>query len=48
MGVGVDASVGDGWDRRFEGMLPYAAQKGWLGEGGIAVQAHREWPEVAA
>jgi hypothetical protein len=36
------AGVGDDWNGRYEGMLAYAAKKGWLDDDG-AVQAHIEW-----
>ena len=36
------AGVGDDWNDRYEGMLAYAAKKGWLDDDG-AVQAHIEW-----
>jgi hypothetical protein len=33
-----------GWDERFVEMLEYARTKGWIDEGGNAIQAHVEWP----
>jgi len=31
------------WADDFAGMLAYAGSKGWLDEGGTAIQAHVEW-----
>ena len=36
--------VAAGWDARFVAMLEYARTKGWIDEGGHAIQAHVEWP----
>jgi hypothetical protein len=36
--------VGPDWDRQFLTMLEYARTKGWIDEGGNAIQAHVEWP----
>jgi hypothetical protein len=35
--------VPEGWDEKFAGMLEYAGSKGWLDDGGGAIQAHVEW-----
>ena len=35
--------VPDGWDADFAAMVGYAKSKGWLDEGGEAIQAHIEW-----
>jgi hypothetical protein len=35
--------VGADWDVRFVAMLGYARTKGWIDEGGNAIQAHVEW-----
>ena len=37
-----EGQVGADWAERFDGMLAYAAKKGWLDDAG-AVQAHVEW-----
>ncbi|GMU80000.1 MAG: hypothetical protein AMXMBFR46_27880 [Acidimicrobiia bacterium] len=34
--------VGPDWDARFDGMLSYAAGKGWIDDTGNAIQAHIE------
>ncbi|GAB2734236.1 hypothetical protein [Amycolatopsis magusensis] len=34
--------VGDDWATRFDGMLSYAASKGWLDQSGTHVRAHIE------
>lgn len=39
--------VGPQWDADFEGMLAFAASKGWLDEAGGSIQAHVEWPAAA-
>ena len=39
----VAGRVGAAWADDFEKMLAYARTKGWLDEGGNAVQAHVEW-----
>jgi hypothetical protein len=36
--------VGPGWEADFNGMVTYAAGKGWLSPGGEELQAHVEWP----
>jgi len=35
--------VGDGWQADFDGMVGYAASKGWLNPAGDAIQAHVVW-----
>jgi hypothetical protein len=35
--------VPEGWDGDFAKMLDFAAGKGWLDEGGHAIQAHVVW-----
>ena len=35
--------VSPDWDGQFVAMLEYARTKGWIDEGGIAIQAHVEW-----
>lgn len=35
-------TVGPGWDGEFDGMVGYAASKGWLNEAGDAIAAHVE------
>ena len=37
-----EGRVGDDWEDRFEGMLGFAASKGWIAEDGF-IQAHCEW-----
>ena len=39
----VAGRVGAEWADDFEKMLAYARTKGWLDEGGHAIQAHVEW-----
>lgn len=34
--------LGEAWDERFEGMLAYAKDKGWLSSSGSALRAHIE------
>ena len=35
--------VADGWGEAFQGMLEYAAGKGWMSADGTEIQAHIEW-----
>ena len=35
--------VGETWEGDFGAMLAFAGSKGWLDEGGTAIQAHIEW-----
>ena len=35
--------VAPGWDENFDSMLAFARTKGWLDDGGNAIQAHVEW-----
>lgn len=35
--------TGDTWAERFDGMLGYARDKGWLSDDGEAIRAHLEW-----
>ena len=36
--------VGPGWAEEFDGMLAFAASKGWMDPNGASIQAHVEWP----
>jgi hypothetical protein len=36
--------VGEGWAEEFDGMLVFAASKGWMDPNGASIQAHVEWP----
>jgi hypothetical protein len=36
--------VGAGWPEEFDGMLAFAASKGWMDPNGASIQAHVEWP----
>jgi len=38
----VQGRVGAGWEEGFEGMLSYAASKGWLDQGRSLIRAHVE------
>ena len=35
--------VDDDWPERFEAMLRFAGDKGWLSDDGEAIRAHLEW-----
>lgn len=35
--------VGPSWDGEFDGMVGYAASKGWLNDAKTSIRAHIEW-----
>jgi hypothetical protein len=39
--------VGPDWDAEFDGMLAFAASKGWLDPSGASIRAHVEWQGAA-
>ena len=40
-----EGRVGPGWSDEFDGMLAYAASKGWMDGNGASIQAHVEWAD---